>query len=59
MNTVHHVSYEMATGGDQRDTSLAERVVDAVVEQGSQDIPDQGREKHKRDDRVGEIVKGF
>lgn len=56
MNRVDDVGDEMAARGKDSDTALAAVVMDVVVQQGSEDVADQGREEDEGDDGVCEAV---
>ena len=56
MDRVDDVGDEMAARGEDSDTALAEVVVDVVVEQGSEDVADQGGEEDEGDDGISEAV---
>lgn len=56
METIHHVGDDMASRADGSDSSLAERHMDLIVDDGSQHVSHQGRKKDQRHDGVGQMV---
>jgi len=53
------VAEDAAEGGEEGDPALAEVVVDQIVGEGGEEVPDEGGEEEEGDDGVGYVVVWF